>query len=130
MSNESDSCCIRIRKGRLRGLIQGNNERNRIWRNGRTCKNRCKGGIGKLCISIEQCKKQVPEILQGDYELVYEFDIEALLKHLDGTVMKTALSKASGINVMQLSHYSSGLKNRAKSILSALRFIRYKNLSG
>ena len=56
----------------------------------------------------------IPEILQGDYELVYEFDIEALLKHLDGTVTKTALSKASGINVTQLSHYSSGLKKPRK----------------
>ena len=58
--------------------------------------------------------RPVPEILLGDYELVYEFDIEALLKHLDGTVTKTALSKASGINATQLSHYSSGLKKPRK----------------
>ena len=47
-------------------------------------------------------------------ELCFEFDIEALLKYVDGIVTKTALSKASGINASQLSHYSSGLKKPRK----------------
>jgi hypothetical protein len=36
------------------------------------------------------------------------------LKYIGGTVTKTALAKASGINVTQLSHYSSGLKKPRK----------------
>jgi hypothetical protein len=52
--------------------------------------------------------------LQGEYELVFEFDIEALLKYIDGTVTKSAPAKASGINPAQLSHYSSGLKKPRK----------------
>ncbi|GHT47311.1 hypothetical protein AGMMS49965_25310 [Bacteroidia bacterium] len=56
----------------------------------------------------------VPEILQGEYELVFEFDIPALLKYIDGTVTKTALAKASGMNASQLTHYSSGLKRPRK----------------
>ncbi|GHV11758.1 hypothetical protein FACS1894162_7390 [Bacteroidia bacterium] len=62
---------------------------------------------------IEVLKKHgdpIPEILQGEYELVFEFDIPALLKYIDGTVTKTALAKASGMNASQLTHYSSGLK--------------------
>ena len=58
--------------------------------------------------------RRVPEILQGEYELIYEFDIESLLKYIEGTVTKTALAKASGINATQLSHYSSGLKKPRK----------------
>ena len=58
--------------------------------------------------------RPVPGILQGEYELIYEFDIESLLKYIDGTVTKTALAKASGINATQLSHYSSGLKKPRK----------------
>ena len=58
---------------------------------------------------LNKMNRPVPEILQGEYELVFEFDIEALLKHIDGTVTKTALAKAAGINAAQLSHYSSGL---------------------
>jgi predicted RNase H-like HicB family nuclease len=58
--------------------------------------------------------KTIPKILQGGYELIYEFDIEALLKYIEGTVTKTALAKASGINASQLSHYSSGMKKPRK----------------
>lgn len=60
--------------------------------------------------SIIKSGRQIPEFLQGEFELKFEFDVEALLKYIDGTVTKTALAKASGINVSQLSHYSSGLK--------------------
>ena len=56
----------------------------------------------------------IPEILQGEYELIFEYDIEALLKYIDGTITKTALAKASGINTTQLSYYSSGLKKPRK----------------
>ena len=70
-----------------------------------------------LYFYVECLKKQnepIPEILQGEYELIFEFDIEALLKYIDGTVTKRALAKAAGINPVQLSHYSSGLKKPRK----------------
>jgi predicted RNase H-like HicB family nuclease len=63
---------------------------------------------------LNKMNRPVPEILRGDYELIFEFDIEALLKYINGTVTKTALAKASGINPSQLSHYSSGLKKPRK----------------
>jgi predicted RNase H-like HicB family nuclease len=59
---------------------------------------------------LNKTNRPLPEILEGEYELVFEFDVEALLKYIGGTVTKTALAKASGINATQLSHYSSGLK--------------------
>ena len=65
-------------------------------------------------VALNRCNQQIPEILKEEYELVFQFDVEALLKYIDGTVTKTALSKASGINVTQLSHYSSGLKKPRK----------------
>jgi len=64
---------------------------------------------------LNKINNPIPEILQGEYELVFEFDIEALLKYINGTVTKTALAKASGINATQLSHYSSGLKKPRKA---------------
>jgi len=63
---------------------------------------------------LNKVNKPIPEILKGEYELVFEFDIEALLKYIDGTVTKRAIAKASGINAVQLSHYSSGLKKPRK----------------
>jgi len=64
---------------------------------------------------LNKYNEPIPEILQGKYELIFEFDVEALLKYIDGTVTKRAISKASGINAVQLTHYSSGLKKPRKA---------------
>jgi len=64
---------------------------------------------------LNEAKGAIPEILTGEYELVFEFDVEALLKYIDGTVTKRAIAKASGINPVQLTHYSSGLKKPRKA---------------
>ena len=69
-----------------------------------------KAALEGYIVALNRCNHPVPEILQGQYELIFEFDVEALLKYIDGTVTKQALAKASGINATQLSHYSSGLK--------------------
>ena len=64
--------------------------------------------------ALEITGQKVPDILKGEYELVFEYDIPALLKYIDGTVTKTALAKACGMNATQLTHYSSGLKKPRK----------------
>ena len=63
---------------------------------------------------LHKTGKAIPEILKEEYELIFEFDMEALLKYIDGTVTKKALAKAAGLNPAQLSHYSSGLKKPRK----------------
>ena len=73
-----------------------------------------KAALEGYTVALKKCNQPVPDILLGEYELVFEFDIEALLKHIDGTVTKTALAKATGINASLLSHYSSGLKKPRK----------------
>jgi hypothetical protein len=73
-----------------------------------------KAALESFIVVLNKCGQPVPEILQGEYELAFEFDIEALLKYIDGMITKTALAKASGINATQLSHYSSGLKRPRK----------------
>jgi predicted RNase H-like HicB family nuclease len=73
-----------------------------------TAKSDAKSVLDSYLVTLDRCNQPIPEILQGDYELVFEFDIVALLKYIDGTVTKTALAKASGINPSQLTHYSSG----------------------
>ena len=73
-----------------------------------------KHAIEGYIVALNMCRQPVPEILQEEYELIFEFDVKALLKYIDGTVTKTALAKVSGINPVQLSHYSSGLKKPRK----------------
>ena len=77
-------------------------------------KNDAKTALDFYIVALNKCNQPIPEILQGEYELLFEFDIEALLKYIDGTVTKKALAKAAGINPVQLSHYSSGLKKPRK----------------
>ena len=73
-----------------------------------------KAALEGYIVALNRCNQPVPEILKGEYELVFEFDTKALLKHIDGIVTKKAISEASGINKSQLTHYSSGLKKPRK----------------
>ena len=73
-----------------------------------------KAALEGYVVALRKCNQLIPRILQEEYELVYQFDVGALLKYIDGTVTKTALAKVSGINATQLSHYSSGLKKPRK----------------
>lgn len=50
----------------------------------------------------------IPLEFQGDYELEFEPDIQALLKHLDGKVTRSAIARVTGINERQLGHYVTG----------------------
>lgn len=52
----------------------------------------------------------IPDILKGDYEVVYRFDVESLLNYYKGVFNNSALEKLTGINQKQLHHYASGLK--------------------
>lgn len=54
--------------------------------------------------------KDVPSILNGEYDIVYHFDAESFLNYYKGIFTNAALEKITGINQKQLQHYSSGLK--------------------
>ena len=53
----------------------------------------------------------VPVALRGSYDLKFELTTQALLRSVEDKMTFTALQKASGINVKQLSHYATGEKN-------------------
>lgn len=60
---------------------------------------------------IEECKEfgcEVPEELQGDYELVFQMDVKSLLDFYSGVFSKSGLERITGINQKQLWHYASG----------------------
>ncbi len=53
----------------------------------------------------------VPQWLrEGDYKFAYHFDAAALLQMCSPFVSIAAISRASGINQHQLSHYANGIK--------------------
>lgn len=51
-------------------------------------------------------------LVDGDYEFVFEYlDVAALIRSLEPYTSLAALSRATGINQCQLSHYANGVKN-------------------
>ena len=64
---------------------------------------------------IELLKKyneddNIPDILKGDYEIVFKFDVESFLNFYKKTITNAALERLTGINQKQFQHYASGLK--------------------
>lgn len=53
-------------------------------------------------------ENEIPEILKGEYEIVYNFDLESLLNYYKGIMPFSALERITGINQRQLQHYSTG----------------------
>lgn len=47
---------------------------------------------------------EIPDILQGNYNLVFELNVRALLHYFEGILTKSALSRVTGINERQLGH--------------------------
>lgn len=53
----------------------------------------------------------IPEyILSGNYRIIYDLEATALLKEAEKFTTLAAISRASGINQKQLSHYATGTK--------------------
>ncbi|MDR2773357.1 MAG: CopG family transcriptional regulator [Tannerella sp.] len=51
----------------------------------------------------------LPEFIRsGEYELNYIKNTSALLHSLDGTLTRSAIARATGINERQIGHYASG----------------------
>ena len=58
----------------------------------------------RLLISSRK-KEELPEILQGEYEIAYQFDTHSLSQRYENIFNKPALEKLTGINQKQLHHY-------------------------
>lgn len=90
-----------------------------------------------LRFHIEGCiadGDDVPEYLaNGCYNLIYELDTAALLRDAEAYTTMAAISRASGINQKQLSHYANGKKQpreeQRKRIESGLHIIGTRILS-
>jgi hypothetical protein len=55
-------------------------------------------------------KKDLPAILQVDYEIVYKYDTQSILNYYNNVFSKPALEHLTGVNQKLLHHYASGLK--------------------
>jgi len=53
----------------------------------------------------------IPESFKGEYEIVFELNIQALLHYFEGILTRSALARVTGINERQLGHYATGHRN-------------------
>lgn len=53
--------------------------------------------------------EKYPAVFDGDYEIVYKFDVASLLDYYRGIFSFSALQTITGINQKQLCHYASGV---------------------
>lgn len=60
---------------------------------------------------VEECNElgcEIPEELQGDFELTFKMDVQSLLDFYSNIFTKAGLERITGINQKQLWHYASG----------------------
>lgn len=50
-------------------------------------------------------------LINGDYEIEYDLDATALIRNAETFTTMSVISRISGINQKQLSHYANGLKH-------------------
>ena len=60
-----------------------------------------------------ECAKEdgrdYPSVFDGEYELVYKYDVQSLLEFYRGIFSFSALQTITGINQKQLAHYAAGI---------------------
>ena len=67
------------------------------------------GAIAEFVASCRELGCEIPSELQGDYEIIFELDIQSLLTIYEGIFTKSGLEKLTGINQKQLWHYAKGI---------------------
>jgi predicted RNase H-like HicB family nuclease len=63
---------------------------------------------------LKETQKPVPEILQGEWELEFSFNTQAILNYFSNIFTSTALSNITGINASLIRQYAMGLKKPRK----------------
>ncbi|MGD9557722.1 MAG: helix-turn-helix domain-containing protein [Mangrovibacterium sp.] len=65
-------------------------------------------------------KERIPELLKGEYEIEYKYDVASFLKYYSGIMTLSGLSRLTGVNQGLLSHYVNGLKKPRKETIEKI----------
>jgi predicted RNase H-like HicB family nuclease len=73
--------------------------------------------------------KEIPAVLQGEYEFEYRFDVASFLDYYSRIFSKPALEYLTGINQKQLFHYASGHRKPSEKTVKKINgaFRRFSN---
>ena len=82
-----------------------------IYGAGNTPEEAKKNALEGLKLLVKYNKlEDLPDILKGEYTIVFKYDTQSFLKHYNSIFTNVALERITGINQKLLHHYSSGLK--------------------
>lgn len=74
--------------------------------------------------------KTYPAVFDGEYDLVFKFDVQSLLEYYRGIFSFASLQLITGINQKQLAHYASGVSKprpaQAEKIASGLHRLAHE----
>ncbi len=59
----------------------------------------------------ENKAENIPDVLKGSYEVVYQMDVQSLLDYYKGIFTNAAFERITGVNQRQMQHYASGYRN-------------------
>lgn len=62
----------------------------------------------------KETTNKIPELLQGEYEIVYKYDIPSFLQYYSKVLSLSGLERLTGVNQGQLSHYINGYRKPSK----------------
>lgn len=60
--------------------------------------------------SMAEDGEAIPDEFKGEWQLEWNLSVRALLHYTEGLIPKSAISKVTGINQQQLTHYASGYR--------------------
>lgn len=70
--------------------------------------------------------ENIPAVLKGDYEIVYQFDAVSLLSYYKGVFTNSALERITGINQKQIQHYASGHRKPSEATTKKIETALHK----
>ena len=95
----------------------------------------CKENVleGLRLLKESRPMEQWPELLKGEYEIEFRYDVQSVLSYYANVFTKPALERLTGINQKQLHHYANGLRKprepQRKKIENALHKLGAELLS-
>ncbi|MDR0574135.1 MAG: DNA-binding protein [Tannerella sp.] len=91
-----------------------------VYGAGETEESARKNVLEGLRLFIEQNKDNLPEILKGNYEIEFKYDVQSFLKRYSKQFSLAGLEVVTGINRKQLSHYVTGRKRPRKNTVEKI----------
>ena len=80
-----------------------------------------KSAIEAIDLYKESCEEfgyEIPEVLRGEYEVTFKYDLCSFLQAYSSVLNKSGLESLTGINQKQLWHYASGQSKPRKETVS------------